>query len=274
MKFGCLKVRQVSSLNFFAAVRLFCLVFALGFLFSVAQAQFSCDLVYHEKNSDLQFQASGLRDPNLRHFFEKMKEEWDPSIEQKVMLSSGGRRFLNDLAEPPPKPTGRLKMLFSFVNFSAIRNYTRDGFIAMNRALRSGLLASDPACPGCEKLVKTLDRLPSYNGYVFRSIADLGPLRDQFNATMKEGNIFVDPAFVSTSRTLDGVATTGWGNDSALLVIRSRTGRSIEKASSPGPWGAEEAEVLFKPGTSFRVEMVVTIGDDVPLILLTEVQEP
>lgn len=96
---------------------------------------------------------------------------------------------------------------------------------------------------------QALDKLPNYESVVYRG-GDFAPnILNQYITAFTKGSILTEKAFMSTSKH----AGTALGGNTQF-VIQSKTGKQVEKImehSSQG--GASEGEVLFKPGTRFRV---------------------
>jgi len=130
----------------------------------------------------------------------------------------------------------------------------------------NGNLRGDRSCVECDQLVSVLNKLPNFEGVIFRG-TDLPD-----DATLKnfltEGNIVSDKGFLSSSREQPHpVSTPDYG---VWMVINSLTGKSIENASSM-EW---EREVVFRPSTQFEVIMVQHRDNVWPIIYLNEVLPP
>lgn len=131
---------------------------------------------------------------------------------------------------------------------SAMESYTGDS-AKFNDPLRAGKKGHryDPA------LRRMLLKQEPYEGVVFRDAGHVsGKTRD---ALLTPGSIVSDKAFMSTSRAFTPTYISGKVTDTTtiIMVIRSRTGRSIENISS---FKKREREVLFLPDVKFKVEMV------------------
>jgi hypothetical protein len=126
----------------------------------------------------------------------------------------------------------------------AIAGYKHDTYSVVNSALRSHDLAQ---LKRYEHYIDTLKsavlKAPLFQGVVRRGT----DLPASIDAQHFVGNIVTYDAFTSTSMG------TGFIHRDFCLVITSKTGRAIEALS---PWGgatAGEEEVLFLPGTQFKV---------------------
>lgn len=123
--------------------------------------------------------------------------------------------------------------------YSGIRNYTQFLYSCLNRSLYSGkgekfnLLTST--------INQALDRLPRYEGFVFRGTH----LPKKVLKQHREGKIVNYPAFTSTSTTQ--MITDGFGHGGQNFLIYSTTGRPIMGINP------DEKEVLFKTGTKFKI---------------------
>ena len=100
-------------------------------------------------------------------------------------------------------------------------------------------------------LKRSLSKLKSYEGEVYRTINDVG---GKIAAKYKPGKIMRQKDFLSTSRSTDAsifsyARTTG----STRFKIKSKAGKSVEQISN----FKSEREILFKAGTKFKVESKV-----------------
>ncbi len=115
-------------------------------------------------------------------------------------------------------------------------------------------------------LVSGLAKLDPFEGAVFRD--DYEPEAEKHARYLKEGGVITLERFWSSSRK----RTRQYGGDTPrrandlTLVIRSRTGRSIEKIG----WIFIDYEVLFAPGARFRVDMVFPRVGGSHLVFMTE----
>ncbi|MBK7891078.1 MAG: hypothetical protein IPJ84_09615 [Bdellovibrionales bacterium] len=145
----------------------------------------------------------------------------------------------------------------------ALSYYTGSGYASINSALRKpenkrSELERKIAAAVTPSLNAALDKLKPYIGIVRRGAA----LPEDVLAEHKiVGHTIEYKSYVSTSLGL------GWQRPH-LFVIHSRTGRYVAPYSSS--YG--EAEVLFKPGTKFKVLEVVEEGP-VTKFVLDEVVE-
>jgi len=129
----------------------------------------------------------------------------------------------------------------------ALRGYTRDEFYGpMNSALRQGDTAAlqdlDPLIRGA---TSALNQLPEHVGQVFRGIHTDPASAAEIATRYNPGDVVTEYAFTSTSadlnKSFDGPIE---------MIIDSKTGRDITDISR---YGDLEREVLFPPGTRFKV---------------------
>jgi hypothetical protein len=153
----------------------------------------------------------------------------------------------------------KLDALLSDDEYLSIRAYTSNLYTDINPALRSGAPGEwsqlvEEASNGMEKMAK--------NGYDFDGMVrrDVTFSTQDIERLFKNSGEFSDPAFLSTSTKLDGVFT---GN--TTILVEGRSGIQINALSEY----ATEAEVLFKPGTQFRVIKVIdgTVGSNTKIYL-------
>jgi len=143
---------------------------------------------------------------------------------------------------------------------SAINYYTRMGYGEINQALRTGdkaLLSKfqpviEAAASGLNKMTEKI-----FTGTVYRGAY----LPESVRNAYKVGANVTEKAFTSTSRSFSDKFT---GN--TVFVINSKTGKMIEEMST----FANEKEVLFAPGTVFKV-VAKTIEGKVTKILMEQI---
>ncbi|MHB8876304.1 MAG: ADP-ribosyltransferase [Myxococcaceae bacterium] len=132
-------------------------------------------------------------------------------------------------------------------DLAALKAYTGDYYRDMNTALRgkTDLWGAKPGLPsGVKGAASALNQLPSHQGTVFRG-ANLDPsILDRY----VEGKVIAEKAFMST--TVDQNVAKTFGNANTLFVINSvKNGRDVSMLSDY----VAEKEVLFSPGTAFKV---------------------
>jgi hypothetical protein len=137
--------------------------------------------------------------------------------------------------------------------------YTTQFHKEINGALRShdegALRRLEPTIKG---VASVLASLPPTAGTVYRGVERLTPERD---AKYAVGNVVTEEGFTSTATTASsGLRFAGVMNDEgemrkrsetprALFIMRTHSGKAISQLSN----SKEEAEVLFPPGTQFKV---------------------
>ncbi len=192
---------------------------------------------------ELRFQAGALQD--LPAAAERLREpgEKPPKGEQ-------GQRRRKEQEQ-------RKKALKGMPNeeATAILSYTSNGFTKFNQPLRD-----DPGSVPRNQAALTLlaisglNRMKPATGQVFRH----GGLFPGFKELNQVGATVVDMGFLSTARDQPG-CIPGAVSHEVLEIITSKSGRDVSPLSL---FGSGEREVLFKPGTRFRVTAVyeVTAG--------------
>lgn len=148
------------------------------------------------------------------------------------------------------------------IEMSSINYYTGLGYGQINQALRSGdqvvLKKFQPVIEAaCSALTKMTDNV--FAGTVYRGAHLPKEITDLYDV----GSHVTEKAFTSTSRNLSRKFS---GN--TLFVIKSKTGKMIDELSS----FKSEAEVLFPPGTVFKV-LGRTIDGKTTKILMEQVSQ-
>jgi hypothetical protein len=101
-----------------------------------------------------------------------------------------------------------------------------------------------------QNLLSALNKLPPYKGLVYRHDADYPGFRE----LNQVGAVVTEFVFASTTReakSLKQVANSGLPE--VLQVMQSKSGRFIKPGSNFNTISEDENEVLFKPGTRFKV---------------------
>jgi hypothetical protein len=130
-----------------------------------------------------------------------------------------------------------------------LREYTADGYKAMNEGLRGSRTALKATAPVVKTAASALNRLPEVKGTVYRG-ANLDAER---LAKYKVGDIVAERGFTSTTvnkAMVMGQAAEQQFNKNSMFVIKSAGGGRDVSILSQFP---EEKEVLFGPGTEFKV---------------------
>jgi hypothetical protein len=142
----------------------------------------------------------------------------------------------------------------------ALTLYTQERYETYNAQLRGNDL-STPEQPGQyqHKLVKNqtsvltsaLNKLPQYSGTAYRMMHGF----DDYTAAVKPGGVFTDLAFISASMTLQGAEIGGASGGAKKLgaletyvIIRTKAAANVTILGQ-----STETEVLFRPGTRFKV---------------------
>lgn len=150
--------------------------------------------------------------------------------------------------------------------YSAIRSYTGNAWYRrVNKALREGQYAEDNAMQALvEAAQHGMAKMPKYVGRTNRGMSLHGADLERALSTYRVGAIVEENGFVSTS------TASGFGGN-VRVVVNGKSGVDVAPISHYG----SEAEVLFMPGTRFRVDSVTkaagSYGGDVYTVEMTEV---
>ena len=127
---------------------------------------------------------------------------------------------------------------------SAVTKYISPDSYKINEKLRNGEPLTSEDQEWANNLDSALDKMPKFEGEVFRSIDKKYP--DEF--VRKNYEVGKETTFSAyTSSNADEVYDSGM---SIQYVIKSKTGRDIRE------YNEEEGEVLFKRGTKFRTTKI------------------
>lgn len=145
---------------------------------------------------------------------------------------------------------------------AAIRSYTGSAYQAVNRSLRDGAYQSNHELQAfVEAAQHGLAKMPKHVGLSSRGLTLHGTDLTNMLSSYRKGAIVEDSAFVSSSR---GETAAFSGN--VYMKINGRNGVLVERYSKY----QREREVLFMPGTLFRVDSVEQINGKY-IVTMTEV---
>lgn len=134
----------------------------------------------------------------------------------------------------------------------ALYDYTSNGYGVLNNVQRGKEAMRDDVGKRIRAVCRALrkNKLRTFSGTVYRRLNSCDLSAELTATLMVEGATFSDPAFLSTSTNRQRY--NAGGPEGVYLEIVSTTGKSV-KAYSRHP---EEDEVLFLPGTLFRIQQV------------------
>ena len=127
-----------------------------------------------------------------------------------------------------------------------IRGYTMSGYAMLNGALRNPQTSAKDLQTYDAYIQNTtagLDALPPYTGTVYRGTKLPQGVLD----TYTKGATITERAFTSSTKS---AKVLGEFRDKVTMTITSKTGRDVSGIAHD----ATEQEVLFKPGTKFKVD--------------------
>lgn len=168
----------------------------------------------------------------LRHYGEPSAPEWAKKVNERFNLKG--------------------ENAVTAAEIGAIRSYTGNKtYQAMNLSLRKGEYASKPEMQAfVEAAQHGMRKMPPYVGKVTRGVRWLpqGKTMDDMLAMYREGSVVQEDAFTSSSMGDDAVY-----NGPLYFKINSKTARDVDWISK---FSGGEKEVLFMPGTRFKVTKV------------------
>ena len=155
------------------------------------------------------------------------------------------------------KGISRLRNGLTIYEKTVIYYYTDSGYDIINSTLRSNpsAIRKEPA----SLLLSAVRKVPMYRGVVHRTVT----LTDTDRHKLVPGALISESTFVSASRS--PLIAKLHADFNVRFQIRSKTSRAIESLSC----FPEEMEVVFLPGTQFKV-LSVTERADYVLIKMEE----
>lgn len=159
------------------------------------------------------------------------------------------QNFVEELQEVIDGNIGNNTSQLDVYEKTLIYKYTSDGFEELNVLLRRGGRNEYE-----NYLNAALDKLPNYQGFVYRGIdLELSEM-DVYKTAYANDSIVTEPAFTSTSKRK--FLSFPFDRTNTLFIISSKKGKEIENMSFYGVNKGEnqnENEVLFKSKTAFSV---------------------
>jgi len=228
---------------------------------SVVSFTFGADAVLADKPLVLDIDKEGrvvLEDGRQIHAY-----RMDKAAEEKFLksyLEANDNKFAPWIKAIMKKYPG-----ISVGEILGITDYTMSMFVDFNKASRNRALPIDL---GFRFMLSGLNKLPNFKGTVYRadffqeevSKPELLRRLAQYRRLLKSGKAFVSLAALST--TLARTDTFGpdrmnmkmrlEAHNAIILEIKSLTGKRIQEFSA----SPEEEEVLFLPGTRFKIEKI------------------
>ena len=134
----------------------------------------------------------------------------------------------------------------------AMEDYTGHDFHEINSGVRSGGLLFPDLQQRVDVIDSALRKLPPFHGTVFRAVKLPPDIAD----TIRPGEVFLDQAFLSTSKRQDKAFVRNDGRPYFIFTILSKTGRDISSYSVY----PDEEEVLFGRCRPFLIHSVVLDG--------------
>ncbi len=135
---------------------------------------------------------------------------------------------------------------------TAIKLYSELEYSAMNLQLRTGQKGKADLTSAMQLVVSGMNKLPPYKGIAYRTFVT--EPKHYFDV-IQPGTLIVDLAFQSASPSLKGVEaflSQQTGTKHIYCMIHSKSAVNIMDFASL----KKEGEVLFRPGTKFRLEKV------------------
>lgn len=202
-------------------------------------------------------------DVKNKNLFQKESEQQQPSYDLGVLTNNSLERFgwymkhsetANQLAKELPHMNKE--------EIVAIEMYGNTSYRSLNDYLRhandyKGVTSDfDKQFVSYQEnfaslLNKSLDKMPNYEGVVYRGGNFDRITLDNYKAAFEAGKPITEAGFTSTSR-VKAQALEG----DTFFEIKSKNGKSIEKITEFDSEGASESEVLFKTGSKFKISYI------------------
>ena len=210
--------------------------------------------------------------------FSAQSEEF-PEFKERSLSYQAQQQIADDLMDWATTHHVKAERKMISEEYSAIKNYGRVDHDVVNEYMRAG----EPEGYLSEMFGRTLksrvfhmrnvmNKLPNYKGTVYRGSSIKNALLDKLNV----GDILHEKAFLSTS-TLPSVAkrfsSTNVYDDLSVAQFKIEL-KSAGRAINAYTFKPDEAEILAKPDTYFRVEAIERVSPNKNYIKMREVKNP
>ncbi|WP_144051762.1 ADP-ribosyltransferase domain-containing protein [Fibrisoma limi] len=164
----------------------------------------------------------------------------------------------------------------TFEHVTAIYHYTTPAFRELNAAIRNPAIMTDYLRSFQTVLNEAVNKLPKRIGTTFRGTSLPEEVIKQYEDAFKSGTLNIEKAFTSTSvdlRVAQQFADRAVkeGETRVIFRINGRTGVDINRMSAADKF--QEAEVLFKSNSQFKVTDFRTDTDTVGKLYIIELTE-
>lgn len=170
-----------------------------------------------------------------------------PTAEEAASGKFSGADAYNVLQNQPAASSLDLKSS----EISAIKSYTGNGFVSMNKALR-GQISSDA---NTNNKIKNLDNVfakaPELQHSIvsYRGIKPDGATKLFGSVGSKVGKTVADPGYTSTATH----PANAFGSSGAFIRVFTPAGTHVLRPDGHGSFGDGESEILLGRGTKFKV---------------------
>jgi hypothetical protein len=197
-----------------------------------------------KSNQNVLKQAETHIQDAMKTGLDEMEAQGDDVAKQKAKMMRPSHSDLAGKATDTQQKKQEFKVLEP-AEVIAITGYTTDFYGKINTPLRQDAHQLDAGpLAWAQAGVSGLNKLPKFKGTVFRHLGKF----TGYSALNQPGAIVSDLAFSSSAVNQASCASAGKSHE-VLEIIQSKTGREISAASLFG----KESEVLFRPGTQFKV---------------------
>jgi len=183
-------------------------------------------------------------------------------------------RKLGDISEESGQLTEEESGQLTQEEILTFNKYTSDYSYRFNNALRTGKNVTEEIGKDAEILSRAINRGKKFKGECYRGMKLANEKENvKFLNNIKEGNIFSDKGFLSSSVDMEEAVnfTKGAGKNKYIFKIKSNKGIDISQYSKEGY--ELEKEILFNKKTSFTINshQIKVIDDDIyHIIKMTE----
>lgn len=187
------------------------------------------------------------KEAEIKRLFDKQNSAYSAFCGQNGLRRSEDRLYASNLPtlEMLDKPINSGIINLSVDEQYAINKYISDGAYVLNDKLRRGEALSADEQVWVKNLDDALDKVPEYQGIVYRSVSDYGieDVESYISDHVVDGG-FSSPAYISSSENVYDESFP------IQYIIKSKHGRDIRA------YNQTEREILFKRNSRFYVTKV------------------
>ena len=170
------------------------------------------------------------------------RKQWQSALKDHVEKNGLARRYDREQITTPVAANDGASL--SDAEKSAISRYVGGESYVLNAKMREGIPLTEQEQQWLNHIVSGLEKLPNYEGTVYRSITPVFTTEEEILEKYINSNLVIEKQLLSTSKEV-------YDERMAIqFIIESKSGKGL------AGFNDAEIEVLFSPGTPFWVSKI------------------